>query len=43
MYEDILNQAKEIWNIKEFTPAHSYSYMYMSVVMILLKKQIKTI
>jgi hypothetical protein len=49
MNEDILKQAKEIcdkqiqeasrrWTIKEFTPIHSYDYMFMNVYMKLFKK-----
>lgn len=50
MYEDILKQAKEIcdkqiqeasknWTIKEFSPLHSYDYMFMSVYIRLFKEK----
>jgi hypothetical protein len=53
MYEDILNKAKEIcnkqiqeasknWSIKEFSPLHSYDYMFMSIYMRLLKEKMKS-
>lgn len=53
MNEDIIKQAKEIcdkqiqkasknWTIKEFTPLHSYDYMFMSVYMRLLKEKMKS-
>jgi hypothetical protein len=50
MYEEILKQAKEIcnkqiqeasknWTIKEFSPMHSYDYMFMTVYMRLFKEK----
>jgi hypothetical protein len=50
MYEDILKQTKEIcdkqiqeasknWTIKEFSPMHSYDYMFVSVYMRLFKEK----
>jgi hypothetical protein len=50
MNEDILKQAREIcdkqiqeasknWTIKEFSPMHSYDYMFMTVYMRLFKEK----
>jgi hypothetical protein len=53
-YEEILKQAKENcdqrfndeviknWNIKEYSPAHAYSYMYMCESVRLMKERYKT-
>jgi hypothetical protein len=39
--KELLNQIYKTWNTQSFSPAHSYSYSYQSVVMQLLKELMK--